>query len=254
MNEVAQAIETVIVKPVKARDILPGARRSLTVLLDQYGKLRHGSSDEDVKAYEKATGQVCDLKFWQEFHIILDEDETRLDRNDPADRLKINLLRLHYRVANGPDDVSPLTDYVMYDETAEAERDVKSFRSEIKAASLLEQLNPVQVCDFLALYGKNAMHMNPSVAYKTLVTEMRADPEKFIRMFEDEDKKLKILIQQLLFAKVLQRKGQAVYFGDPNREDTLLLGANMETTLEFLRNAKNQDLRIALEKERDKHK
>jgi hypothetical protein len=105
-------------------------------------------------------------------------------------------------------------------------------------------MSPEDVRDFLVLYGKDPKSVSDDIAQAKLGEFIETDAEKFITLFKDNNKEIKINLQKLARAGVVRKENKAYFYGEEG--DAVFLGPTEEMAVEFLKNPENQELYITL--------
>lgn len=241
-------LQGIKVKPLK--EMFSGAKKSYGPFYDRFGKLNTGSEQDGdaVRAYERATGKKVDQSFWHKFRVLF-TDEVKFIPYTDENRITINLLKAHPAFANGPEEMDDYTkEYMIIDEEAEAKKKVQSRELRKKAYALLDKLSQNDMYDFMYLYGVDVSDMSADMVKDKIFDRLEQDPNKFIRMFEDAQRKDRQFIEKAIAKKLLRRNGTAIYHGVES-EQPMLLGNNLEQAIAFLKDPENQQFYINLKKE-----
>jgi hypothetical protein len=241
-------LQGIKVKPLK--EMFSGAKKSYGPFYDRYGKLNTGSEDdqEAIEAYQEATGKTVDQSFWHKYKIMF-TDEEKFIPYTAENRIAINLLKSHPKFANGPEEMDDWTkEYMIIDEEAEARKKVQSRELRKTAYALLDKLSQNEMYDFMYLYGVDVSDMSADIVKDKLFDRLEQNPKKFIRMFEDAQRKDRQFIEKAIAKKLLRRNGSAIYHGVES-DTPMLLGNNMEQAIAFLKDPENQQFYINLKKE-----
>lgn len=180
--------------------------------------------------------------FWEEFTVVLDNKGTMLDLTDPIQEIYYYILTTKSDIATSTDKVKPHSIFVMYNEEVEAEKENKKFEYELAAYSYLKDMSEEERANFLKLFDFKTRNMSPSVIKKTLKQKADDDPKFFVELYEDKNKIIKVLIKDCVQNGVVSLKNGAYYFGED------MLGADINLAIAKIKNPKNADLRLAIEK------
>lgn len=213
------------------------------------GKIVHGSTPAQVKAYEEELNIKTDQAYWGNYQITLYDTEQRWKYADAATAINLNILKLDPRVCVGEERANSFTKYVIIDEEAEAQAVLKKSEKQMQAMGLLNALSSLEKENFISLYGTRGKEMSPALIARKLIEHAMADPDTFIRRHDDQHRRLKEMIQKLIQHGKIEKKGQAMYYGKD--EERFLIGVNTEQALVYLEDVKNADFKAALLKMAD---
>ena len=202
--------------------------------------LKIGISREDWKKfYEPIFGDYD--KFYDTFQIMLTNKQRTFDLSEPKNQIIVALLKNHSFVAKSMDEVTQNTLYLIYDEVEEARKENLEFEYELRAYKHMYDMSPVDKAKFLKLFGyRNTETVSPELVAKRLKDKAKEDPKKFVEMYEDKARDIRIMIEEFLSAGILKRIGGVFYFG--NAQDGVPMGSTHEQVVEFIRDPKNNDL------------
>ncbi len=111
----------------------------------------------------------------------------------------------------------------------------------MEAYEKLMQTSPDEKRDLLKLFGKKGLSAaSDSVVKTTLAKILKSDPKGFIETVSDKKLKTKILIEDLLSAGAIQKRGNYFYNGDD------IIGGSTEEVVSFIEDLKNQSVVFAL--------
>lgn len=204
-----------------------------------------GLTPEDEKELgEKLSSDLTkNSPFWLSFMIRLTNKEDVLRLDEPMDKLKYLVMKTKKWIAPSRDKINAFSDYVLYNEVEEAEKDNVASDNKLTAYGYLTSMSDEEKSDFLKLFGGVKTYgTRPSIIKKKLIDIVDTNPLLFISCFEDKDKKHKIMFEDLIQKKIVKVKNGAYY----HNED--MLGADLNLAIAKLKNPKNQDLLIVLKK------
>lgn len=244
----------ITIKPVKREQVWSGfsgiryknTKDCLTAFYDRHGSRITGLEPED----EEELGKILkkDLSpnstFWDDYKVIMTNKPITLDTSKPEDKLKYKLLSVHQRVAKA-DENNPKADYIIYDETREADLINTAASIKIRAYVLFDELSIDQKRSILRLYpgfGKTD-DIAPSIIQARLLEQMEVNPAKFVKLVEDKNRDMKIFLKDLVTLNILTKNKNAYKYG------TDFLGHDEESTIDHLNDPNNHSLKAALIKE-----
>jgi hypothetical protein len=214
----------------------------------------HGRGGYDVGIDEKTRRhlenalqlKVGDLdahsKFWVSYNVRVTDKDLELDLSRPRDLLDYYVLRSSNRVAPSVNDLLqfPKADYVIYDAEEEARKENLKVRAKTEAYKKYTSMTPQDMRDALKLMGKRVTDMSSTVVENILNRMVEEEPMEFNRVVNLPNYKLRVLVSDLTGANILRINGGHYFFGDTP------LGHDLETTLVYLDDPKNQDLLLSL--------
>lgn len=238
-----KVIETIKGKP----RVMKGARVTIAPVFDELKgttALKTGvTRDEWASRYQAAFGDYD--KFYSDFQVVLGETTRTFDNSELLNELKIALLKNHPWIAISSGEVTQHARYVLYDEVEEAKKENLSFETTLKAYKYLSEMSIVERANFLKLFGfRNTHNVDSEVVLKRLKAKADESPKDFVELYEDKTKDLKIMIEDMLSSRMIQKKGGVFYYGDA-KEGTPL-GASIEQVIEFMRDPKNSELMLQI--------
>lgn len=225
-----------------------GAKDALTAFYDKYGARITGLTKEDEETLGKEFKKDLSpsSSFWDDFKITMTSKELILNTEKPEDLLKYLVLKSHYRVKSSISDMSkPNADYVIVNETVEAQDVVNKSEAKIKAYMTFGTLSIDQKADILRLYKNytRTSNMNPVVISAKLYEEMEKDVVKFNALASDPFIDMKVFLKDAVTAGILTKNKTSYKYGKD------VLGHNEDSTIEYLNDPENQSLKVSLMKE-----
>lgn len=211
------------------------------------GLLYTGLTEEDARRLEKAIGynegylSSNNTDFWETFGIKIGKNEIVLYTERPLDELKYLFLKSHKRVANGYDKVTSGTDYVIINKDAEAEQKNKFNRVKREAFVELGKMSFAEMAKCLRLYGFKSDNMSSELLESKLTEEIEKDPAKFIRVWvNNKDKEIHFMIEEAISKNIIRKSRTQYYYG------TDMIGNNLDDAVAYLKEKKNQDVKMAI--------
>lgn len=225
----------------------------LTAWYNKYNELQTGVNEEDAERLGKIMGKDLSPRssFWHDYSVTILDKDLILNLEYPEDELRYLVLKAHYRVANGADDMSkPRADYEIHDEIKEALKTNESASLKIKAYGLYSKLSIAKKREILKLYPgfMRTDNVSDAIIEANLIKVMENDYHKFISIVEDSDLNSKVFLKDLVNAKILAKNKNMYKYGDD------VIGHNETSAIEHLNDPKNQGLKIALMKELEESK
>lgn len=210
-----------------------------------------GLSPDKLKELEIEMGMVpgslsLTSPYWKTLAqvVVPDSGEVEFDDDNPEDLIKVSFLKEKDFVANGFEELKtkPKAEYVLYSVLDEQKTKNKTNKKKADAFKKFYELSVPEMRDLLYLYGVNNEEMDTESVEASLFEQVELNPSKFLEIVQDEDFKIKVLINKLVLVGILTRRGSSYIYEDQ------ILGGNLESTIEFLLENKNQNIKLALEK------
>jgi hypothetical protein len=231
---------------ISDKSVYPNVSRCLSPVFNKEGKIKTGLTKEDEERLGLELGLDVSNKstFWHDFYIRLSDKEVTFDLEDPYDELRIKFLSTHPEVAPSFDKINGYHSYVIDNEAEEAKKKAKSFDAIIEAYKHIAEMSVTERRDFLKLFGVTKTNELVDDSVKGKLKELAdLDPVKFCAFYEDKNKDMKILIEDLVTYNILRKNGAAYVYNED------VLGGNLELTIAYLKENKNQPTLIALKKQ-----
>lgn len=243
------------VKPIKREQkwsgfkgaMYKGAKHILTAVWDKHGILNTGLTKEDEERLGAELKVDLDRRssYWHDFKIVMTDKDLVLNTENPEDELKLKVLLIHPKIQKTLSEKNAYAEYVIYNESEEAKVINTGATIKTKAYVLFGKLTDSQKADILRLYGelKKTSTVTPEVINATLFKKLEEDASKFVRLVEDKNRDMKILLKDLVNSNILRKNKSAYKYGND------FLGHDEESTIDFLNDPENQSLKITLMQE-----
>lgn len=267
-NTVKEKIESVSVKPIVRTTWLPkghdgefqftGCETWLVPFKNgQTGQRQTGLTEEDERRLETklrltvGTLNRYNEDYWGKYKIMIPKEGKILMLDNPKDELDYLTLKVNPKVANSLMEVadSPEASHYLSNIAKEAEVENTREKTERTAIKRYTQLSSKDMLDTLKIYnqleGRVSAKLTTSTPVDlietTLYNSLKNDPEEFLRIVDDNSFKTRVLISDLVTARVLLKSGSKyiVHGGDT-------VGATLQDTIDFLDDPNNQDVLISL--------
>ena len=206
-----------------------------------------GLSEEEQLKLEQELGHekgtlAPHSPFWKEYGVTMTDKPLRLNLENAQDRLDYAILKASLRVANslGEKNKWPKAEYIIHDMEEDAKRENETIDIEAQAIHDFIELSVEGQRDYLKLLGKHADSMSNTVVRNTLFKIAKNTPVEFNRITNMGDRKTRLLLFNLLAARILNSKGGHYYYQD------IPLGHGEEAAIAYLDDIKNQDLKLVL--------
>lgn len=226
-----------------------GTSTKLGASLDVTGFPVTGLTKTEEKNFEKElqlpTGTLSrGSKWWTSFVIVIDDGGVVLDDSIPDHALRIKFLEAQSIVANGLGELktNPRAEYVLYSEDQEKAARNKVRRVKREATNLIATMDDTEMEGMVYLFNMDPRNMSHDAIEDFLYEKCELDPQSFTLLAKDPDKETKVFILALVKKGIVQLKGGAYLY------ENELLAYGLEGTAIVLKDVKNQEMRIALEK------
>lgn len=205
-----------------------------------------GLTRQQAREFEEKLGMKegmldPDSTYWDTFAVKVGRKDVIINTDTTEGMLQYLFLKGHKRVANGYDNVTPSTDYVIINREAEAEKTNKANKIKRDAYRAMDKMSLEEMRKCLRVYGVKADTLSNEVVEAKLNEYVEKDPEKFLRVWVDNpNKEMNFIIEEALSKNVLRKNRSAYYFG------TDIIGNGVEDVIAFLNDKKNQDIKLAI--------
>jgi len=185
--------------------------------------------------------------------IRLKNEITYLDLSRPDDYMKYKiLLTVGDRIAlsDDPRETRVTQKFALVDENHEVKQQLTELDTKLSAYTEYGAIKK----DFRSLRHVVMVATGKKVAKNAKIEFLQTEanrllsnaPEAFLNAVRDKDLETKILIQDAISGKILNKQG--IEYFTPGGDS---IGKNLADAVEFLNNKKNQDLRLVIEKKVD---
>lgn len=227
---------------------LEGANRVFAPFLSRKtGALITGTTKEEFKELFPNRDYY---EFFKDFRVRVSTYNRVLDLDVPNHKVSYNLLMIHPGVCTKLEEYNPAVHHVILtDEEAKAEAQAKFADKKFAAYKAITDMSIDKQRKFLYMFGIDSSKGSDAMIKSKLLEKADADPEKFMLLYNDPNKETKVLLLNLISKGVLRRSGSAIFYGD--QLDSVQIGVNEELAVEFLKEKKNQELKLVLMGELD---
>ena len=207
------------------------------------GMLYTGLEQADAERLSKLLG--LDLgknsDYWKTFFIRTSVSDIILDTDNAMDELKYLFLKSHKRVKNSLMENKAGANFVLINRDEEAKRDNLYAKLEIEAIIAFNKLTPQEMRKCLRIFGHNADTMSSEVAQAKLYEVIKANPQSYLdRWVTNTDREEQVLIETAISKNIVRRDKNMYKYGS----DTI--GNSLEETIGFLKDPRNQDIKIGI--------
>lgn len=228
---------------------------------------------EDKLRTDLSVGKKED-NFWSTFSVNIKKDEGLLvrgisfDLGNPTDMLKVKVLRANKKkVADGMEqkDKSPKVRYVLVEEGYHEKTQSKKASLNNKAYRFFSKVDgdAEEMYKFITLYylqNNNASRPPKDASldkYRAMIQDIiDNDIEGFVKLVEDENRDMKLMIWDGLVDNIIQKEGKNRSFQFVTDDGPVYAGSTLDNVVEWLQNPKNslhlQRLRTLTQSKRDK--
>ena len=208
------------------------------------GNIYTGLTAEDAERLEKEIGfeqgkLAPNSSFWDTFAVKVGKKDVILDTDRPEDELKYLFLKGHKRVANGLNKITPATDYVMINRDSEEANKINKIKREAYREMDKMSIEDMRKC--LRLYGIKSDTMSNELIEAKLTEQIEESPKKFImKWVENPNKEINFVIEEAIAKNIIRKNRAQYYFG------TDLIGNGLEDVIAYLKDKKNNDIKMAI--------
>lgn len=226
----------------------PKTYDTIVPTLGRGGLYKTGLSPKEEAEFETAMNLPLGTlaprsSFWADVEIRFVKDKAELNLTNPLDVIKFKFALANKRVAPSKSEVTPYTEYVVIDEENDAKIENVKINHKRKAYAKFGGMSHDEMRGILKIYGKKKPEsVSNEVVENTLAKLLEQDPKRFLEIVEDDKLATKIVVEDALVYGVLRKNGtHYVYQNDP-------IGHDLESTVFFLEDAKNQTVLVAIKK------
>tara|TARA_R110000744_G_scaffold260846_1_gene375740 strand:+ start:5069 stop:5887 length:819 start_codon:yes stop_codon:yes gene_type:complete len=180
--------------------------------------------------------------YWQDYAVILTEKDKVLKLDRPRDFLDYKILSRSEKVCNSVNETDewPKAVYVLYDAEEDAKKDNLKVKEKRKAYKLFNSMTIGEMKNVLKIMGKRANNSSDALVENTLSDIVDQQPQEFNEIVDLPDFKTRVLIEDLVGNNALRIRGGHYMFGDDP------IGHDLESTIIYLKDPKNQDIVLSL--------
>jgi hypothetical protein len=181
-------------------------------------------------------------EFWREYQVIISDKELQLDLSKPTDYIDYCVLKASNRVAPSlkERDNYPKAEYIIYDVEEEAKVENQKVKAKKTAWVELAKMGITQMQEVLKVMGKPYKIDVPELIENALSEIIEKNPDEFLKIIKDPLFKDRLFVENLVENNIVRKQGTKYYYGDDS------LGFDLVSTIDFLKDPKNQDVKISL--------
>lgn len=229
----------------KTKKILPGVTQTLAPVMDSFGRIVTGVTEEkynEIMSHDQSVTQpIAYVDFYRNFCVKVTDKGREFDLSIPKHQLIYEFLKRCPDVAESSKKVnSSIHTYYLVDEEAEAEKKLSKIDMKMKAYTYLNEMSSDDIVDFLVLYGKDTRSISPALAKSKLGEYIETNPSVFIERYEDNNRQVRTELRKMVVKGIVRKEGPAHFYG--NEGDAIFLGGSEELAVEYLKEIKNQEL------------
>lgn len=232
-----------------------GAVNRIACGQDEYGAVT-GLSKEQERHFEEVLNLPPkeldrNSKFWTEWNVKVGAGGKFFNDEQPQDALALIVLkqRAHIGSTLADSKKSGIT-YILTSEDHEAKVAIDNRTYKKKAFSHLDKMTPEDLRNYLVATNRKVAGMSPEAIEDMVGREAELDPKRFLEIALDEDRDLKVFVNELVHTGIFIKNGTA--FVDRATDDIVSYG--LEGTVEYFKDIKNQSYYIELQKQLAKKK
>ena len=210
------------------------------------GNLYTGLSVEEASRLEKEIGfepgkLSPSSSYWDTYAVKIGKKEVLLDTSRPEDELKYLFLKKHKRVADGLNNITPSTDYVIINKDSEAEETNKINKVKREAYREMDKMSIEDMRKCLRLYGIKSDNMSNELIEAKMSEQIENDPKKYLaKWVENPNKEINFVIEEAIAKNIIRKNRAQYYFG------TDLIGNGLEDVIAYLKDKKNNDIKMSI--------
>lgn len=233
----------------KTVTVITGAQLSVRTGLYKTGlTIEEEAKYEELLNLPKGTLGKRNADFWGTLEIRLFNDKpTYFTIVSPMDEIKAKVIMEHNLIANNELELTrnPKADFYIEDLESKAKVEEINLNTEFEAMEILMNTTIEEKRGLLKLYPntKGVDTFSETLVKTELMKKLKEDPKRFIAFYKDPDLKVRILIEELLEAGKLTKKGSFYnYEGE-------VIGSSVESAIAFFKDLKNQSVKLVAEQD-----
>jgi hypothetical protein len=239
--------------PIK---FFPGAKNRIACGQDEFGA-KTGLTKEQEAYFEKELGldpgtlARTNEKFWTEWNVKVGAGGVILNDEFPKHAMDIIVLKQRSHIGQTlADSKRTGIQYIMTSEDHDAEvaNDNRSYM--VKAFAHLDTMTEEDMSNYLLATGRKVKGLSPKAIKKLVGDDAELAPKNFLRVVQDDDKDLKVFINELLNYGIFSKSGSA--WVDEQTGDTVEYSP--EGMIQLFRDPQKQPYYVSLQKELKKRK
>lgn len=189
-------------------------------------------------------------KYWLDYAIHIYNKTLTLDLTRPKDLLDYHVCMASPRVANSITELDnwPKAEYVLYDAEEDAKKENTAVQQRRRAFARFGKMSSSEMKDVLKLMGSRADNMSITMIENKIDQLIQDTPEKFNEILDLPNFNTRVLIEDLLGVNAIRKNGTHFLVGDD------VIGHDLEATIFYLEDPKNQNLLISLKNKLEAYK
>ena len=215
----------------------------LTPYYTRSGNIYTGLNAEDVSRLGGLLGVnlLQSSSYWNNFFVRVGADDVFLDTEDALDEIKYLFLKNHKRVRSSIFERKATADYLLINKDEEAKRENMFNKAKIDAISEFRKMSLTDMRKCLRLFGQNAESVSSEVVENSMFKLVESNPAKFLdKWINNKSREIEVVVEQAVSKNIIRRNKNIYKFGSD------VIGYNIQETIDFLNNPKNQDIKMAI--------
>jgi hypothetical protein len=184
--------------------------------------------------------------FWNGFYVRIGGTDVFLDTNDPMDELRYIFLKNHKRVKTSMFERKATADYLLINQEEEAKRENLFNKSKTDAIVEFKKMSITDMRKCLRLFGFSSENVGSELVENRLFNIIQENPTMFLsKWVENKDREVTVLIEEAIAKNVIRRNKNVYKYGSD------IIANSLEEAIDFIKNPKNQDIKLAIMNEID---
>ena len=201
---------------------------------------------------QKRLGTMLDLElglnssFWNDFSVRIGGSDVFLETSDPMDELRYLFLKNHKRVKTSIFERKATADYLLINQEEEAKKENLFNKAKTDAIVEFKKLSLTDMRKCLRLFGYSSENVGSELVENRLFAIIQDNPQMFItKWVENKDREIMVLLEEAIAKNVIRRNKNVYKYGSD------IIANSLEEALDYLKNPKNQDIKLAVLNEMD---
>lgn len=210
------------------------------------GNYYTGLTPQQAIEFEKKLGYPeghlsVNSDFWTTFVIKLGKEDLVLSTEKALDELRYLFLKGHKRVADGLSNINPSKDYVLINKDVEAEEANKINKVKREAYRNFDKMSIEDMRKCLRLYGLRADDMSNELVEARMSEQIEKDPARYLlKWVNNDEKELMFIIEEAVAKNIIRKNRTQYYYG------TDMVGNGIDDVISYLKEKKNQDIKLSI--------
>jgi hypothetical protein len=180
--------------------------------------------------------------YWKDYKFHIQDKDVVLNLQNPDHKIFYYVCLGSKDFANSLNEMDkfPKAKYVLYDAEQDAKKENLKVINKKKAYKHYTSMTGKEMRDVLRLMGKQAENISDTLADNKVSEIVEKEPEEFLRIVSLPDFKARVFLKNLIQNNIVRTNQGHHFFGD------IAMGHDEDTTLAFLKDAKNQETVMSL--------